>query len=1176
MHKPDWAYLRAGTGEAGRKMLQARHRLRVDESSMIGWSIVHRQARIALDVGTDAVRFDNPALPNTRSEMALPLISRGNIIGAVTIQSTKPAAFTSEDITVLQTMADQITTAAENARLFERTQTALNDTRAAQSLLSTLIDNIPYPIFYKDTHGAYLGCNRAYEQYVGRNRQEFMGKTVAAVYTDPVVIEKHQTLDQALFDQPGTQVYEMQVTYADGIQHAVIFNKATFTDTAGRLAGLVGTMIDITERKHAEMVLRDSEAQLSEALHIAQLGYWEYDVEKDLFLFNDQFYSIFHTTAEAEGGYEIPSAVYARKFVHPDDAPLVGQEIGQALNSTGPSYSRELEHRILYADSGVGHISVRLYVDRDEDGHIRRVYGANQDITERKLSELRLAEAIRLAKMGYWTYDVPTDTFTFNDQFYALMRTTAEQEGGYTMSSAQYTQRFVHPDDAPLVGIEIVKALETTDPDYRGEVDHRVYFADGELGYITVRFTVEKDAEGRTIRTQGANQDITERKLTEETIQQEQRRIQTILRTISVPMIISRLSDSTVLYANEALAEFRHMNLSELIGSRTTNYFANPADQLKIRDLLRHEGYVVDFETQLMGSSEEPAWVLLSARVIDFQNEASVLSTYVDITERKRAEEALRRNEAELSEALRTAQMANWSYDVPTDTFTFNDQFYALMRTTAEQESGYTMSSAQYTQRFVHPDDAALVGAEIGKALETPDPNYHGQVDHRVYFADGEPGYITVRFTIEKDAEGRTIRTQGANENITERKVAELERERLLRDVERRANQVEAVAEVGAVSATILEPHPLLENVVQLTRRRFNLYHCHIFLLDEAGQALAVRACGWREDDEHYGTTGERVIQPDAPQSLVARAARSRQPVIVNDVRSEPGWLPNPLLPDIQSEMALPMIVGNDVLGVFNVHSEERDHFTADDARAMFTLATQVAIALQNARLFEQTRQSAQNMTNLNEVMRAISQEIELEWLLESTYQNVQHLLPVDIFSVALYDPATDSVSYPLVYAEGESHTEPAHPIEPESPLGRVIRTGEPILENVSQAEWLAALASVADTPGHVARPAASQLFVPLRHGNQTIGVLSVQTYQFDAYTRQHVGLLENVASQLAVAIRNAQLLEQTRQAVDELNTLNRRLTGEAWQSYVQSARAGKRHLACQQSDAKPDESRAG
>ncbi|MEA3341513.1 MAG: GAF domain-containing protein, partial [Chloroflexota bacterium] len=123
----DWAVLRAGTGEAGRQMLEQSHKLEIGGESMIGWCVAHEQARIALDVGEEAVRFENPLLPETRSELALPLISRGKVVGALTIQSVREAAFDEEDVAVLQTMADQLANAIENARLAERTEAQLRE-----------------------------------------------------------------------------------------------------------------------------------------------------------------------------------------------------------------------------------------------------------------------------------------------------------------------------------------------------------------------------------------------------------------------------------------------------------------------------------------------------------------------------------------------------------------------------------------------------------------------------------------------------------------------------------------------------------------------------------------------------------------------------------------------------------------------------------------------------------------------------------------------------------------------------------------------------------------------------------------------------------------------------------------------------------------------------------------
>jgi GAF domain-containing protein len=121
-------------------MLARGHRLRVakggEGQGIVGYVSGHGKYRIALDVGEDAVYFDNPDLPETRSEMALPLRVRGETIGALDVQSVEPEAFTSEDVTVLQTLADQVAVAVDNARLFAESQEALEAARRAYGELS--------------------------------------------------------------------------------------------------------------------------------------------------------------------------------------------------------------------------------------------------------------------------------------------------------------------------------------------------------------------------------------------------------------------------------------------------------------------------------------------------------------------------------------------------------------------------------------------------------------------------------------------------------------------------------------------------------------------------------------------------------------------------------------------------------------------------------------------------------------------------------------------------------------------------------------------------------------------------------------------------------------------------------------------------------------------------------
>jgi GAF domain-containing protein len=126
----EYAVLSATNSEGGQKMLERKHRLRVGQEGIVGYVTSSGEPRVAMDVGKDAVFFDNPDLPNTHSEIALPLKSEYRIIGALDVQSTITAAFTDEDIQMLSLLADQVSLAIENARLFDETRSALSEAEA--------------------------------------------------------------------------------------------------------------------------------------------------------------------------------------------------------------------------------------------------------------------------------------------------------------------------------------------------------------------------------------------------------------------------------------------------------------------------------------------------------------------------------------------------------------------------------------------------------------------------------------------------------------------------------------------------------------------------------------------------------------------------------------------------------------------------------------------------------------------------------------------------------------------------------------------------------------------------------------------------------------------------------------------------------------------------------------
>jgi GAF domain-containing protein len=164
----EYAVLRAGTGEAGASMTAEGHKLAIGGTSMIGWTCANRLARIALDVGQDAVHFENPYLPDTHSELALPLISGNRVLGAITVQSSEPQAFDENDITVLQGIGDSLATAIENAKLFRQVEVNLQEIRTLhRQYLSeawnkeTQLDDLTYD--YKNEAADEDGDTQTYE-----------------------------------------------------------------------------------------------------------------------------------------------------------------------------------------------------------------------------------------------------------------------------------------------------------------------------------------------------------------------------------------------------------------------------------------------------------------------------------------------------------------------------------------------------------------------------------------------------------------------------------------------------------------------------------------------------------------------------------------------------------------------------------------------------------------------------------------------------------------------------------------------------------------------------------------------------------------------------------------------------------------------------------------------------
>jgi len=151
----------------------------------------------------------------------------------------------------------------------------------------TLIDAIPAPIFYKNTDHIYLGCNRAFETYIGFSKDRVRGASVYDV-APKALADVYRTADDKLFAERGTQVYQAKVKYADGAIHEVMFHKAVYANPDGSLGGMVGIMLDITERTQAETALRESQLMFGQLVENLPDPIFVHDGDGEIIQVNDQ------------------------------------------------------------------------------------------------------------------------------------------------------------------------------------------------------------------------------------------------------------------------------------------------------------------------------------------------------------------------------------------------------------------------------------------------------------------------------------------------------------------------------------------------------------------------------------------------------------------------------------------------------------------------------------------------------------------------------------------------------------------------------------------------------------------------------------------------------------------------------------------------------------------------
>ncbi len=354
-----------------------------------------------------------------------------------------------------------------------------------------------------------------------------------------------------------------------------------------------------------------------------------------------------------------------------------------------------------------------------------------------------------------------------------------------------------------------------------------------------------------------------------------------------------------------------------------------------------------------------------------------------------------------------------------------------------------------------------------------------------------------------------------------------------------RARRMELLASIGRKATAILELDELLQQAVSLITQAFDYYNVSILLVE--GEELVLRASA-QESFRKYDN--QLRLRIDG-KGLTAWVAVHGEPLLVPEVGKDPRYFKHDPEVRTRSELAVPLKVKERVIGVLDVQSVEPAAFVPLDLYTLQTVADQLAITVENVRLYAETRQRAERLALVNRVAAAAGATLRLDDLMATVYREVSAVFRADAFFIALYDPAAEELDFRLQMDEGI--------LEPRvrQPLGKglsalVIRQRKPLLIREFQQER--ARLPIPDLWGTMKLP-SSWLGVPMQIGERVIGLLSVQAYRPRAYGEEEQMLLATLADQVAVAVENARLFETAQSDLEERRQAEEKFRNLAEQS---------------------------